>query len=125
MAFNFKDKIICKMSPIDFGSGAYWPTERDWDNYFNREYSGNVQFINISGDFISYEDRGSEVFIKDFVSDNIKNSIRLWYQLEDVADGRTIKGKIHTANYKLLNTAIRVGFKIVSFDGLQYLVERK
>lgn len=120
MDSSFKNRIILKMSPINFSSGNGWPTEQAWDNYLNQ----NLQFLNHSGDFISYTENADEVFIKDFISDNTENSVALWRELLRLSEGRRIAGKIHTANYKLLETAIRIGFKITDFDGVQYLVEK-
>jgi hypothetical protein len=109
------------MSPMDFASNGNWPQESDWDRYFN-DY--DVQYLNHSGDFIAYEDKGDEIFVRDFISDNPENSLHLWSELNKLAQGKKLKGMIHTANYKLLNTALKSGFEIKAFNGIQYLVER-
>ena len=118
---NFRERIVMRMSPMDFAN-KNWPRAEDWDRYFD-EYS-NVKFISKGDDFLAYTD-GVEVFVKDFISDDTVNSIRLWKELEKISKGKTVKAKIHAVNYKLLQTAIRLGFSIESFDGTQYQVKRE
>ena len=113
------------MSPMDFASGKNYPSESDWDRYLETHYHAGTKFLKRDDDFLSYVEDDNEVYINDCIAEDPINAICLWSQINEVAGERPIRFKVHTANYKLLQTAIKLGFEIIGFDSVQYELRRK
>ena len=124
MESTFRNKVICRIAPLDFQANGNWPSTSDWDSYFSRYYNDNTKFLSKGDDFMSYEDKGEEVYIQDCIADNTINALRLWTEINEIAGERPIKFCVHAVNWKLLQTAIRLGFDIESWDGKQFSLKR-
>ena len=57
------------MNVNEFLVDRRYPTDKDWDEYFIKNYNGNYCIEVIGDSFLTYEIRCDHIFIKDFVSD--------------------------------------------------------
>jgi len=124
---SIKEKIKVYMSVHEFLCDKRVPTDAEWDKYFIKNYSGNVniEFYNDGKEFIAYEVYPDHILIKDFIAQG--SGLKLFKKILELAQHKDlpIKAFVHFSNKQVLNILLkRYKFYILDTVGNQYLVER-